>query len=120
MDLVQGSARRIVQRRWKFDCRSRSRSSTAQGVEGLSVDVLPRIGAAHLEGDAAHADADQGADLEQLKAEGIDLGLSPLGPFESQSPQGFDEGVGQRREEIQRWINDGHRGPCQTTVSANW
>jgi hypothetical protein len=73
-------------------------ASTAQGVEGGRVDVFPGVGGAHLEYDPAHAHAYDSADLEQLETDGIDLRLRPLGPFQSQAPQGFDQRVGNNAE----------------------
>ena len=64
----------------------------------MGEETLPRIGGAHRQEDAANADADQRADLEELEPEGIDLGLGPLRSSQSQPPQGLDQGVGQSRE----------------------
>jgi hypothetical protein len=88
----------VAQSRWKCSFRSRCGSSAAQGVEGMDEDILPWIGAAHLEQDAAHADADDGADLEQLQPDGIDLGFGPLGALEGQPTQGFHQRVSHRGE----------------------
>jgi len=57
--------------------------SAAQGVEDVCVDVFPGISRAELEPHAAHAQPDDGPDLEQLEAEGIDLGLGPLGTLQA-------------------------------------
>jgi hypothetical protein len=70
------------------------RSSAAQGVEGCGVDMFPGICAAHLEHDAARAEAYDGADLEQLETDGIDLSLSPFGSLQGQASQGLDQRIG--------------------------
>ena len=69
----------------------RQRISTAQGVEGLSEDIFPGIGGVELQGNAADADAHDGADLEQLETDGIDLSLGPVCALQAQSAQGFDQ-----------------------------
>lgn len=94
MDCGHGSAHRRVWRRCKSGCRSSVRRSTAQGVEGVGVEILPGIGGAHLKQDAAHADANDDADLEQLETDGIDLRLGPFGTLQSQAAQGLDQRVG--------------------------
>jgi hypothetical protein len=67
-------------------------------VEGLRIDVFPGISGAHLEQDAAHADAHDGAGLEQFEADGIDLCLGPLGAFQTKPSQCFDQGLIQSGE----------------------
>src|SRR6266567_3424567 len=93
-----GSARRRVSVGGISVDGARSLRSTAQSMEGVGVDVLPWIGAAHLEQDAAHADADDGADLEQLEADGVYLRLGPFRSLQGQAAQSFDQGIGQRGE----------------------
>ena len=73
------------------------RPSTAQGVEGVGVDVFPRISGTELEEDAAHADAHDSADLERPEADGVDLRLGPPGTLQAQAAQG-----------------DGHSAPWST------
>ena len=62
------------------------------------MDIFPGIGGAHLEHDAAGADAHDCADLEQLESDGIDLCLGPLGAFQGQPPERLNQRVGQSRE----------------------
>ena len=66
------------------------RVSTAQSMEGLREDIFPGIGGSELEQDAAHADSDDGADLEQLEPDRIDLRLGPLSAFEAEPAQRLD------------------------------
>src|ERR1700686_3674113 len=72
--------------------------SAAQGVEGLCEEVFPGIGRVELKHDAAHADAHDGADLEQLETDRIDLSLSPLCALQAQPAQRLHQGVCQRGE----------------------
>ena len=76
-------------------CLWSERSSAAQGVEGLDVEVFPGVGGAELEQYAAHADSYDGADFEQLHADRIHLRLGLGGTFQSQPPQRFDQRVSQ-------------------------
>jgi len=73
----------------------RPKPSAAQCVEGLCKEVFPGIRGTELQQDAAHADADDGADLEQLQPDGIDLRLGPLGAFQAQPAQRLHQRVGQ-------------------------
>ena len=59
--------------------------STAQGVEGSRVDIFPWISRAEFEQHAAHADADDGADLEQLEPDGVGPRLTPCSAFQGHS-----------------------------------
>jgi hypothetical protein len=59
---------------------------------------FPGICGAESEEDAAHADPDDGADLEQLEADRIHLRLGPLCAFQAQPAQRFHQRVGQRVE----------------------
>ena len=72
-------------------CREVCVLSTTQGMEGLGVDVFPGISRAHLEHDTAYAYRHDGADLEQPGADGVDLGLSPLGALQAQPAQSFPQ-----------------------------
>ena len=64
---------------WRGLRRGGQRASTAQGIEGLCVEVFPGIGGTHFQAHAARAEPHEGTDFEQFQADGIDLGLSPLG-----------------------------------------
>src|SRR6185437_7478003 len=67
-------------------------------MESASVEVFPGLGGTELKDDAAEADAHDCAELEQLKDDDVNLGLSPFGSREGQATQGFHQGVGQCRE----------------------
>jgi len=57
---ARGSAKVEVRRSEPVGC------SSVQGVEGSRIEVLPGIGRAHFQDEAAYADAHDGADLEEL------------------------------------------------------
>jgi len=75
--------RRGLGSRWTWNWRPAA-VSAAQGVEGLCEEFFPGISRVELKEDAAHADAHDGADLEQLETDRIDLSLRPFGALEAQ------------------------------------
>ncbi len=64
----------------------------------MRVDVFPGVGSAPLEQHAAHADPNDGTDLEHLPTDRIHRRLGPGSAFQSQPAQRFDQCVSHGRE----------------------
>ena len=70
-----------------------------QFASQLQEEVLLRVLAAQHQPDGARVAGDDGADLQQLQADGVDLGLGEGGALKVNPTQPLQEQVGQPREQ---------------------